>query len=45
MLMSNLISINTNIMNMKKHKLICLFTSMLVSKEKDEIVIKIKDSY
>jgi hypothetical protein len=43
--MSNLISINTNIMNMKKHMLIFFFISMLVGKERDEIVIKIKDSY
>jgi hypothetical protein len=43
--MSNLISINMNIMDMKRHILICLFISMLVDKENGEIVIKIKDSY
>jgi hypothetical protein len=47
MSMSNLIIININIMNIKMHMLICLFIfiSMLVGKERDEIVIKIRDSY
>jgi hypothetical protein len=45
MSMSNLISININIMNMKRHMLICFFIFMLVGKEKIEIVIRIKDSY
>jgi len=43
--MLNLISININIMDMKMHMLICFFISMLVGKERGEIVIKIKDSY
>jgi len=30
---------------MKKHMLICLFISLLMGNEKDEIVIKIRDSY
>jgi hypothetical protein len=34
MSMSNLISININIMDMKRHMLICHFISMLVNKEK-----------
>jgi len=42
--MSNL-SININIMDMKKHMLICLFVSMLVGKERGEIVIMIRNSY
>ncbi len=29
-------------MNMKKHMLICVFISLFVGNEKDEIVIKIK---
>ncbi len=41
---SNL-SININIMDMKKHMLICLFVSMLVGKERGEIVIMIRNSY
>jgi hypothetical protein len=45
MSMSNLISININIMDMKRHMLICLLISMLVGKEKGEIVIRIRDSY
>ncbi len=45
MSMLNLISININIMDMKMHMLICLFISMLVGKERGEIVIKIRDSY
>jgi hypothetical protein len=45
MSMLNLISININIMDMKMHMLICLFISMLVGKEKGEIVIKIRYSY
>jgi len=40
MLMSNLFLININIMNMKRHILICLFISMLVGKERGEIVKK-----
>ncbi len=42
MSMSNSISINISIMDMKRYILICLFISMLVSKERDEIVIRIK---
>ncbi len=42
MSMSNVISINVNIMDMKMHMLICLLISMLVSIERDEIVIKDK---
>jgi hypothetical protein len=38
--MSNLISININIMDMKSHMLINFFVSMLVSKERGEIVIR-----
>jgi hypothetical protein len=45
MSMSNLILININITDTKGHMLICLFIFMLVIKERDEIVIKIKDSY
>ncbi len=45
MSMSNLISININIMNMKRHMLICFLIFMLVGKERSEIVIRIKDSY
>ncbi len=45
MSMLNLISININIMDMKMHMLICLFISMLVGKQKGEIVIKITYSY
>jgi hypothetical protein len=41
MSMSNLISININIM---EHMLICLFISMLEGKERGEIVIRIRDS-
>jgi hypothetical protein len=42
MSMSNVISINVNIMDMKMHMLICLLISMLVSIKRDEIVIKDK---
>jgi hypothetical protein len=42
--MSNLISININIMDMKRHMLICVFISMLKANEKGEIVIRTKDS-
>jgi hypothetical protein len=45
MSMSNLILININIMDMKRHMLICLFISMLVAKERNEIVIKIRNNY
>jgi hypothetical protein len=45
MLVSNIILLNMNIMNMKMHMLICLFISMLVGKERNEIVIKIRDIY
>jgi len=40
MSMSNLISININIMDMKSHMLINFFISMLMSKERGEIVIR-----
>jgi len=30
---------------MKRHMLICQFISMLVGKERGEIIIRIKDSY
>ncbi len=43
--MSNLISININIMNMKRHILIYFLISMFVGKERDELVVKIRDSY
>jgi hypothetical protein len=43
--MSNLISININMMDMKRHMLICLFISMLVGKERGEIIIRITDNY
>jgi hypothetical protein len=36
------ILININIMDMKRHMLISLFISMLVSKERGEIIIRIK---
>jgi hypothetical protein len=45
MSMSNLILININIMDMKKHKLIWLFKSMLVGRRRSKIVIRIKGSY
>jgi hypothetical protein len=45
MSMSNLILININIMNMERHVLIYFLISMLVGKERDEIVVKIRDSY
>jgi len=45
MSISNLISINMNTMDMKRHILICLFISMLVDKENGEIVIRIRDGY
>jgi hypothetical protein len=35
MFMSNLILTNINIMDMKKHMLICLFIFMLVGEEKE----------
>ncbi len=41
----NEILININIMDMKRHMLICLFISMLVGKERGEIIIRIKNSY
>jgi len=41
----NLISISINVMDMKMHMLTCLSISILVGKEKDEIVIRIKYSY
>jgi hypothetical protein len=41
--MSNLFSININIMDMKRHMLICLFISMLKANEKGETVIGTKD--
>ncbi len=44
MLIPNLISININIMDMKRHILICVFISMLKANEKGEIVIRRKDS-
>jgi hypothetical protein len=43
--MSDLISININIMDMKWYMLICLFKSMLASKKRGEIVIRIRGSY
>jgi hypothetical protein len=42
MSMSNLIQININTMDIKKHMVICIFISMLMIKEKSEIVIKNK---
>ncbi len=45
MSMSNFILININIMDMKRHMLICFFISILVGKESGKIVIKIKTSY
>ncbi len=45
MLISNIILLNMNIMIMKMHMLICLFISVLVGKERNEIVIKIRDIY
>jgi hypothetical protein len=44
MSMSILISININ-MDMKRHMLVCIFISMLVGKERGEIVIRIIDNY
>jgi hypothetical protein len=41
----NLILININIMGMKNHMLIFHFISMLVGKERGEIVIMIRDNY
>jgi hypothetical protein len=41
----NWISININIMHMKKHVLIFLFIFMLIGKERGEIVIRIRDNY
>jgi hypothetical protein len=45
MSMPNLISININIMDMKRHILIYLFVPMLVGMERGEIIIKIRNSY
>ncbi len=45
MSMSNLISININIIDMKRHMLICLFISMSIDNERGEIVIRIRNSY
>jgi hypothetical protein len=42
--MSNLILININIMDMKRHMLICLFIFMLVGNEKGEIVMRIRNT-
>ncbi len=45
MLMSNLISININIMDIKRrHMLICLYLSMLKANEKGEIALRTKDN-
>jgi hypothetical protein len=44
MSMSNLISININIMHIRP-MLICFLISMLMDLKKGEIVIKIRDSY
>jgi hypothetical protein len=41
--MSNFISININVMDMKMHVLIFLFTFMLVGEERYEIIIKDKE--
>jgi hypothetical protein len=43
--MLNLIPIIMNIIDMKRHMLICLFISMLLHKERGEIVIRIRNSY
>jgi len=43
--MSNLFQFIINIMDMKMHMLICFFISMLVGKERDEIIIWKRDSY
>jgi hypothetical protein len=44
--MSNLISININIMDIKRrHMLICLYLSMLKANEKGEIALRTKDNY
>jgi len=45
MSMSNLILININIMDMKRHILILFFHIMLVSKKRSEIITKIRDNY
>jgi hypothetical protein len=45
MSMSNLISSNINMMDMERHMLICLYISMLMGKERNEIIIRIRDSY
>jgi hypothetical protein len=42
--MSNLISININIMDLRKHMLICLFIFMLEGKERGERIVRIRDS-
>ncbi len=39
--MPNLILININVMDRKRHMLICFFISMLVDNERGEIVVKI----
>ncbi len=43
--MSNLILININVTDMKRHMLMYFFIFMLVSKEWDEIVLKRRISY
>jgi len=45
MSISDLFLTNINIMGMKNHILIFLFISMLVGKERGEIVIMIRDNY
>ncbi len=45
MLISILTSININIIDMKRHMLICLFISIMVVKKRGEIVIKTIDRY
>jgi len=45
MSMSNLIFIRYKYMDMKKHMLVCLSISMVVSKKRGEIIIKIKHNY
>jgi hypothetical protein len=45
MSMLNLISININIMDMKRHMLTCFSISILVGNERDEISIWIKNRY
>jgi len=43
--MANLILINLNFLDMKRHMLICFFISMLVGNERNEIIIRIGDSH